>query len=163
MMAAASAPAVSNVIPSLADSTGISVNAAESVKRFSYTDVYGTWELEDLVGQMDIKGNYYNAKFAVTKFTPASSKVKNVNITGSFDVALNILGVDYKVRSGKITRIGERAFNNLKIETVYIPGSVTDIDRYAFIMCTELQKVSFANGAQLKRIKKWCFLQLFKS
>ena len=53
--------------------------------------------------------------------------------------------------------IPQYAFSNGKLEEVHIPASVQSIGESAFYQCKNLQRVTFAEGSQLKEIGEWAF------
>ena len=51
-----------------------------------------------------------------------------------------------------LTSIGKELFKGSGIKEVHIPASVQSIGGYAFDECKNLQKVTFAEGSQLREI-----------
>lgn len=157
IMAAANTPAISNMIPSLNGTASVTVNAAESVKEFSYSNFYGTWDLKGYFGTMGSDGYYKNVKLTLTGFTPKNSGISNVSIPSLINHTPNVKGINYKLSDAKITVIGERALQDHDFKTINIPSSVNVISSYAFTGCDNLEKVVFESGSQLEKINMGAF------
>ena len=56
-----------------------------------------------------------------------------------------------------LTSIGKEWFKGSGIKEVHIPASVQSIGENAFYECRNLQKVTFANSSQLRKIGKEAF------
>ena len=66
--------------------------------------------------------------------------------------------ISYKGQSYTLKVIANAAFSECKdLTSIYIPGSVTIIERIAFSDCGKLTKVTFGEGSQLERIYDYAF------
>lgn len=80
-----------------------------------------------------------------------------IEITGCLNTITNVVIPD-TIDGKKVTSIGDYAFglNDIKIQSVSLPGSVTSIGKYAFNNCYNLKTVKFRAGG-LKSIGDWAF------
>lgn len=78
----------------------------------------------------------------------------NTELINSYKFASNLKTV---VISDRVSKISDVAFYNTGLESVFIPKSVTEIEKKAFWHCTELTTVGFDRNSSFKSLPTECF------
>ena len=80
------------------------------------------------------------------------------NSNGIFESTVLIVGGNHTVLPEGTTSIWSDAFNGREgLESIYIPSTVTWISRNAFLDCSGLQQVDFAEGSSVTEIAEFAF------
>ena len=89
------------------------------------------------------KGTYsmFKSIFKVNKMSGEAA------ITGVKDKNIRIAIIPSKIRSCKVTAIGDNAFEKCKsLKKVFMPDSVTSIGEFAFDNCTSLKSITIPDS-----------------
>lgn len=95
-------------------------------------------------------GLYYN----ITSTSELTASVCGLADSSIVDLKIPST-VTYKSRTLKVTAIAEDAFRGKKIESLYVPSTISVISDDAFCYCDSLKSVNFAEGVQ--SLGKSCF------
>jgi hypothetical protein len=85
-------------------------------------------------------------------FVPNDIKVLD---RGCF-IDLQVLEVRFQP-GPSVTIFEEEAFSHSKLIKIHIPASVTDIEKFCFYRCRDLQEVTFEPNSHLTTIGRWAF------
>lgn len=100
--------------------------------------------------------DFFDKKSLVGISSPIPSKEpdQNTEMLNAYKFASNLKTV---VISDRVSKITDIAFYNTGIESIFIPKSVTTIEKKAFWHCTELTTVGFDRNSSFKTLPTECF------
>lgn len=130
--------------------------SVQKIGEGAFTDDYGKTKATFLVAKNSYAERYvieHGYKYHILDCKEGFASTKNV-YDGTLFVA-GKLGMTLKV-GNDTKRIAKEAFKNCeRIETVELPGSLLEIQDYAFAGCTSIKSLKFANG--IERIARGAF------
>ncbi len=100
--------------------------------------------------------DWCNIDFSYYSSSPLSC-VKNVYIKNEYSQYYNVSELEDLILPNTIATIKESTFAYFNINSITIPNTVTNIERFAFYNCLNLTSVNFEDNSELEIIGNECF------